>query len=321
MKLDILLSGLKNPQPAVRLDVVRVLGMVDEVRALDALREQFKTEPDSVVRSAIAWAGKRLYQAQQAGYTTQAEIFRHFGIDREIENTPDAAEAELIRKMEQDLSRTLADRQGRASIKQAGLAAATGLGVGMIAGGMAGLGTMAAGLQAGAGMASSSMGEERPMLGTTRTPAMAPSNADFSVWLRRLREGKTEAQREQAILEIQQLNNPAALPHLAAVFIGDESPRVRQAAQRFGKILYWSSVYWAMEQDGSLAAEMKLRLEAMGKRTEKPPVGPLDTTSGTTPTPSIPQRPSSGASPESQVDVSEILRKAQQGRAKRKKGL
>jgi len=64
MRLEALLSGLENPQPTVRLDVVRVLGMLDETRSLDTLRARYQNEPDPVVRNAISWAGKRLFQAQ-----------------------------------------------------------------------------------------------------------------------------------------------------------------------------------------------------------------------------------------------------------------
>ncbi|MBN2304836.1 MAG: HEAT repeat domain-containing protein, partial [Anaerolineae bacterium] len=285
MKLEALLSGLQNPQPAVRLDIVRVLGMVDEVGALAALREHYQAEGDPVVRSAIAWAGKRLYQAQQAGYSTQAEIFRFFGVDREIEATPDAAEAELMEKLERDLESTLQNRQQRSNVKQAGIAAATGLGVGLVAGGMMGLGTMMGGMKQGASAASSNLGSsDRPDPGSKRTPAMKPSTTDFKVWLRRLLESSNDAQREQAIIEIQQLNNPAALPHLAAVFVSDNSPKIRESAQRFGKILYWSSVYWDMEQSGALEAEIKRRLEELGKRTEKPAIpSPNQADSGTAP--------------------------------------
>ena len=316
MRLEVLLGGLKNPQASVRLDVVRVLGMLDEVRALEALRAHYPAETDESVRKAIAWAGKRLYQAQQAGYSTIDEIFRYYGIDREIENTPDAAEEAMLKQMEYDLNRTLQQRQERANLKQAGLAAATGLGLGMVAGSSAmGFSAFSGGLSAGAGAASSNLGSSRPEMNRTRTPAVAPSNADISIWLRRLREGKAPDQREQAAIELAQLNNPAALPHLAVVFITDTAPKVRQVAQKFGKVLYWNAAYWEMEQDGSLAAEIKCRMEAMGKRTDKPVAPPASGAAAAGPSNPLPSSPPSAQEP----DVGEILRKAKQNRAARKR--
>jgi hypothetical protein len=316
MKFDVLLAGLDNPQPAVRLDVVRVLGMVDEVRALDALRARYAQETDPSVREAIGWAGKRLYQAQQAGYSTIAEIFRHFGVDREIESLPtDETEAELLRRMQSGFDRDLQQMQGRMMTRKAGMAAAAAIG-GMAVGGTMLGGMMLAGAMApGAEVASSSLGE-RSMNGTRRAPVTAPSNTPIDVWVRRLRESPKAEQREQAAIELAQMNNPKALPFLAAVFLADAVPQVRQSAQKFGKILYWNMIYWEMEQDGSLFQEMQRRATDMGKKVTINPDGGIKITGqGAAPDAAQPAKP---AEPP-QVDVSEILRKAQQARAERKR--
>lgn len=324
MKLEVLLGGLKNPNPAVRLDVVRVLGMLDEVQALEALRAHYQHETDPTVRNAVAWAGKRLYQARQAGYSTIDELFRFFGIDRELENTPDAVEAELVQRMQTDFDMDMTMMKTRANRRQVGMAAATGLGLGLVAGATVGLSAAMGGLAAGAGVASSNLGNDnRPQIGKQRTPPSAPQNVDISVWLRRLQNSANPDQREQAAIELSNLNNPAALPHLATAFISDSAPKVRQAAQRFGKILYWRTVYWEMEQDGSLHQEMARRLVEMGKRASA--ASPPDAASA--PSPAASEAPT--ARPASQpadsppasppTDVSDILRKAQKGRAERKK--
>lgn len=311
MRLAALLSGLENPQPVVRLDVVRVLGMLDETSALDALRARYPDEPDPVVRNAISWAGKRLFQAQQAGYSTIDELCRHFGVDREIEHMPDAAEQALMQKMQNSLDRDLLDMKGRAGRRRVGMAIAAGLGGSLVGGTAVGMSAMAGALMPGAGVASGA--GDRPQIGTSRTPATAPTDADIDVWLRRLREGASPEMREQAAIQLAELNNPKALPHLAAAFVGDTSPKVRQAAQRFGKILYWSTVYWEMEQDGSMAEEMERRAAAIGKEikvaTSAPPDG----------SPAAPDDAAQAAPPSApDVDVSDILRKAKQGRARRK---
>jgi len=316
MKLEILIGGLNNPQPAVRLDVVRVLGMLDEVRALDALRQRYQIETDPTVRSAIAWAGKRLYEAQQAGYSTLDEIFRHFGVDREIENMPDAEEAELMKKLQDGLDADLIRMQEQANRRQMGMATAAGIGVGLVGGVMAGGMAFAGAMTPGALSASSNMGP-RPQIGMTRSPATAPSNADINIWVRRLRESPTPAQREQAAIELSQLNNPAALPFLAASFLSDESPKVRQAAQRFGKILYWGAIYWEMEQDGSLQAEINRRAAARGIRVKPADNADPQTSAGALPGGSAPFTPPQPPKPESQEDVGDILKRARAARAQR----
>ena len=318
MKLSVLLGGLHNPNPATRLDVVRVLGMLDETRALEPLRERYHQEIDESVRQAITWAGKRLFQAHQADYSTIQEIFRYFNIDKEIENRPDDEEARLMQQMDYTLQRDLVDIREKGARGKAGWA----LGVGAVAGLGAGLGAM---MSTGAEVASSSLGD-RPQIGTTRTPATAPTDADITIWLRRLNESDQESMREQAIIQLTDLNNPRALPHLAAAFINDPSPKIRQTAQRFGKILYWRAVDWTMDQDGSLATEIQRRATALGKaiKTEK------SAQSGTAPTTPAPQiaagagTQSSTASPPpaskktQEVDVADILMKAKQAREKRK---
>jgi len=318
MKLESLIGGLNHANPAVRLDVVRVIGMIDEVRALDALRARYQQEPEDSIRQAISWAGKRLLQAQQAGYSTLNEIFRYFNIDREIENTPDALEAEMMRKLEDQLASDVHQMRLSAHKKQLGISAAAGIGMAVLGSTTMGISAAMSGMTTGAGFASSNMGDDRPQLGTTRNPPTAPTNADISTWVKRLREGKLPAQREAAILELSGLNNPAALPHLAAAFIGDESPQVRETAQRYGKILYWNSVYWALERDGTIKAEMERRLHAMGKRTEVVGTAP---SAGTPAAPGVaaPNAPVTPPPAEPQVDIGEILRRAQQDREQRKR--
>ena len=183
-------------------------------------------------------------------------------------------------------------------------------------------------------ISSSNMGASRPQIGMRRTPPSAPTNADIAVWLKRLRIAKTGEERERAVIEMAGLNNPAALPHLAALFMSDSEPRVQQSAQRFGKILYWNGVYWHMERSGEIVQAMQELAASRGKNVDvpdtltspersksKPPqTPPSDAPSG--PAAGAPNTPNANASapPEPpQVDVGDILRKANEARAKRKK--
>jgi len=306
--LDALINGLNHSQPAVRLDVARVLGMLEETRALPALRRRYQDEPDAAVRTVIAWAGRRLYDAQQAGYDTLNALWHYFHIDRELERMVDDAEAELLRRMEHELDSDLRRQLEESNRRRLGLTLAAGMGGMVLAGPLGGL--AAARMAIGSGTAGApSEGGARPAIGLQRTPATRPTNDDISVWVKRLRESLAPAAREQAAVELAQINNPAALPHLAAAFVSDPADKVRDAAQRSGKLLYWNALYWAMEQDGSLQAELERRFAALGK-APSPGGGPSAGGSHDAPAPQ--------AAPP-QTDVSEILRRAQEERARRKR--
>ncbi|HLA45769.1 MAG TPA: hypothetical protein VJZ27_20140, partial [Aggregatilineales bacterium] len=98
------------------------------------------------------------------------------------------------------------------------------------------------------------------------TPAPRPSDTNITIWVRRLREGKTPADRARATREFITLNNPAALEALATAFATDPAPEVREAARQAGKELYQGLVYWQMEQDGTLKQLMAERARAAGKK-------------------------------------------------------
>lgn len=301
---DTLVQGLSHPSAAVRLDVVRVIGMVEETQALDRLRALYPVETDEAVRGAMAWAGQRLYQARQAGYQTVDALCSHFGVDRAIEDMPDATEAELMQRFQEQLDRDLLALKERMARHKAGMAVAMGVGGALLGGASLGMMAMMGALQPGADVASSSLGARSP---ARRAPATKPSDTPIDVWVRRLRTAITPKGRAQAALELAQLNNPRALPHLAAAFVGDEAPDVREAAERCGKVLYWSVLYWEMEQSGALATEMERRARALGKTLRREDLGDAAV------------RPSAPLVDPAPVDVDEILRKAQQARNERKR--
>jgi len=309
--LEVLLNGLQHHQATVRLDITRVLGMLDETRALDPLRDRFQVEPDESVRAAIAWAGRRVHDAQQAGYDTLNALYRYFNVDRELAKVRDEAELAMLRQMEQGLDTDLRRQLADASKRRMGMTLAAGLGGAMLAGPLGGL--AAARMTMGAGPLDASTGfDPRPHIGAQRTPAIRPTRDDITVWVKRLRESLAPAMREQAALELEHLNNPAALPYLAAAFALDPADKVRDAAQRAGKILYWSALYWQMEQDGTLAAEIERRAAALRDALAAEQAALSGQRSGD-------DAKFAEPAPDPQTDVSEILRRAQLERARRKK--
>ncbi len=299
MIIENLIANLNNPQPAVRLDIVRVLGMVEETQAIDPLRERYRQETDPTLKETLLWAGRRIYAARQNGFSTLEAIFQHFGVYHDLERLEQEGEAELLKRLDDNLRLEMLRRQRDASQKKTNLAVAAGL-AGAVVGGM-GTTLMTSMLQAGAEVASSNL-EPRPAIGSSRAPALKPTNTDISRWVRRLREGEDTVIRRTAAQELLTLNNPDALPHLACAFLADPAPEVRQAAERSGKFLYWNTVYWEMEQDGSLAAEIARRRAAQASAAPSPaPAAP----------------PVQPAVPPPQEDVAEILRRAEEARRRR----
>jgi len=292
MIVDNLIANLKNPQPAVRLDIVRVLGMVEETQALDPLRERYREETNPALKEALLWAGRRIYAARQNGFSTVEAIFQRFGVYHELERQEEESEAGLLKKLDDNLRLEMVRRQRDASQKKTNMAMAAGL-AGTVLGGM-GTTAMTSMLQAGAEVASSNL-EARPVIGSSRAPAIKPTSAGISRWVMRLREGDDAPMRKTAAQELFTLNNPAALPHLAHAFLTDPAPEVREAAERAGKLLYWNTVYWEMEQDGSLAREIEQRRAVSGSAASSP-------------APPVPAP---------QEDVAEILRRAEEARQRR----
>lgn len=308
MKLENLLANLNNPQPSVRIDVTRVLSMVEETRALKAIGDRYRVETDANVRGVLAWAGKQLYTAQQRGYSTLDEVFRMFNVQAEIDNMTSEAEAELLKRLQDNLDADLARQQQDAARRRMGGAVAMGMAGAMLGGASMGAGMMMdAALNMG-GNASSNMGQ-RPQVGQHRAPATMPTQSDINVWVKRLRESPTPAEREKATVELATLNNPAALPFLASAFKSDASPQVQAAAQRAGKRLYCSALYWYMDQDGTLAEEIQRRAATAG--VPVPEAKP-----DSAPPPAASDAPPATRSDE---DINAILKAAQAGRKRRQK--
>lgn len=78
MDLDDLARRLGDPDPRARVEALRILAMVEETRALDAVRWVFNHDPEAGVREVAEWAGRLIFTAQQRGYTPEQameEIF------------------------------------------------------------------------------------------------------------------------------------------------------------------------------------------------------------------------------------------------------
>lgn len=68
--VELLAQQLRDPDPRTRVQALRILAMVEETRALNAVRWLYKNDPETGVREVAAWAGKLLWEAEQRGHST-----------------------------------------------------------------------------------------------------------------------------------------------------------------------------------------------------------------------------------------------------------
>ncbi len=243
--LDQLLNGLNNPDPAARIEALRVLATLEETQALPACRALIKTETNPDVVNTLKWAGNLIWQAQQNGYSTETGLrkyFRHDLIPTEDEQREAAKLAQIQQRMEIE---RIKDQQN-APMRQLGTTLAAGA-FGMMLGGPAtGASMMMMSAMSTLNNPSSGL-EPRPTIGTQAIQPQRPSDMDISVWVRRLKDSNAEA-RKKVLIELAHLNNPAALSAIGAVFALDPDPQVKESAQRAAKIIYYNWVQWEIEQ-------------------------------------------------------------------------
>ncbi len=81
------LARLQHPDPAVRIEALQVLAMVEETEALPAVGMVYKRDPDPAVREVARWAGRLIWEAQQRGHSTAKVLETTFqpGVSNERE--------------------------------------------------------------------------------------------------------------------------------------------------------------------------------------------------------------------------------------------
>src|SRR5687767_741137 len=86
MNYEKLVENLNNPKVQSRMASVFILGMVDEVRAIDALRKRYDRESNHQVKQAMQTVGGQLAKLKREGYDTVEAICEHFHINRELQS-------------------------------------------------------------------------------------------------------------------------------------------------------------------------------------------------------------------------------------------
>lgn len=261
MVIDLLLDGLKNPVPAARIEMLRVLAMLEETQALDALRNLLNTETDPNVLSVLRWAGSLIWRAQQAGYSTEAAMRQLIHIEEPL-TEEQKREEELLSRLQYQFDMDQIKTLERAARQRVGKTVVMGaFGAALVAPALgANLILSAASNKPAAPDAQTG---ESPMLTARSYTPQRPTTYDISPCVKRAHTGNL-SERQQAIIELRSLNNPAALPYLGYYFALDPEEMVKSEAQRSGKMIYFNWVYWTQE-DAQKASEAQASQSEVAK--------------------------------------------------------
>jgi hypothetical protein len=225
MMLTMLLEQLKSPLPELRIQALCALTMLEETGVLERLAYLRSGETHPEVREAIAWAETQIRQAQARGYRTETAMAQAF---RSGLYTDTTEQQRLLAQVGGETGRP-DSRSGPASILRV--------------------------LRIGFFGAAGGTAASRRIISKGGALPPRPTASDVSHCLSRLNDPDPAA-RAVTIVQLQALNNPAALGALAQQFVNDPDPGVRCLAQHAGKLIYFSALYWE-ERDAKEAARRR----------------------------------------------------------------
>jgi len=254
MKANDLIKHLHNPDSKIRYKCILVVGMVEETDALGTLQKRVNIESETHIKKAVQWAIHRVETAKNNGQSTLNTIFDYFHINQELASGVPPEEAEMVRKMQQQLDSQLRDMQKKSDNQRGMMTIGAGLGGALIGNVSAGTSQASIPLSTPSGSSKS----EKPAL---RIPPTQTSNADISQLIKRLINDSDEEKQRKSALALGDINNPTALPYLALTAYQHPDSGVKVAAEKSGKRIYWNFNYIAMEQDGRLEQEIAKRRE------------------------------------------------------------
>lgn len=244
MDLEQLVANLNHPRATSRQVTARIIGMVDETRALTALQQRAEREEVSAVRLEMRQIAVGLNAIKRQGYHTVNEICEYFGVYYDLYEVAAKKEAERLKQVEnaEGQQQEQTGALGDAALRAAGTAMASQLGSGVAL-------EVAMGSPPGAASNLPNVNEQIAKR-KKRAPAQRPGTGEVRIWGKRLADSGNPQQREKIMQELNSINNPDALPYFAKVYFDDTDEWVRSQAKRYGKLLYWRALYWDMEQSG-----------------------------------------------------------------------
>ncbi len=122
MELEQLIDRLRNPDPCMRVETLRILAMVEETRALDAIRWVYLHDPEIGVREVAGWAGKLIWKAHKRGHSTEQAVHHLFDpmISRQSreEFVASQAQSDLTSLKHRDVKRFAAEQRFRRKLDE-----------------------------------------------------------------------------------------------------------------------------------------------------------------------------------------------------------
>lgn len=303
MQVGIFIQQLQDPTPKTRALAAGVIGLVEELRAFDAIKAAFPKEAHPDARQMLDWAGNRLLAAHQRGYDTFEDLLERFGVNRDIRDKVQAnlseREAELLRRVaasvhnSDQMKMNAGSTMGRAMI-------------GYAMGGMAG-----AALHALSDVRASLFHDDAPTFddGPQRALPQMPTTNDFTAALRELYKNPNAYDRQRAVVAIGRAHNLDALPYLVMPFIKEQDTETRASIQNVARGLYLGAWYYQLSQDGKIAREIEKRAAQAQQE-----VNDMSANEGSG-AQAIPQE-NKQASPE---EIAAMLRKAEAKKRKRRR--
>jgi hypothetical protein len=259
MNYEKLVESLNNPKVQSRMASVFILGMIDEVQAIDALRKRYARETNHQVKQAMQTVGGQLAKLKREGYDTVEAICEQFNINKELRTIAAKDEDAKIKDIQKNTKHNKKDDDFNDQL--------WGAAAGMVqVGGMvAGLGSTISGSPANVDM-TSNMSDTSDLINkqSKRIPPVRPGTDDISLWIQRLMTETDPEKRVGIIIHIGNTHNIAALPYLANIYWTDSDDRVKFNAKKYGKLLYLNALYWDMVQDGSMQRVIEEKAAKIG---------------------------------------------------------
>ena len=294
MNLQEIKQLLKHPKANIRLAGIHICGMVDEVRALQAIAQQVKVEDNPKVIQEFKAAGRHLQQLARDGYDTVEAICEHYNIYSDVLRHAGKNEFKTIQNMATDFANAKEKSLAKVAMKQATMLVVTRLvGVGNT------VSLSAPGVDMTSNLGSTEEAIEKQQ---RRIRPTIPTDKDFSRWAKMLKSSDAD-EREQALVQMNVSKNPKSLQYMAHSHYNDPEERVRFRAKQLGRSLYWNTIYYEMEQSGRIEKIMQDFALSLGISL------PEDVTSTQEmPMPEI-----------AQESIADILAKAEKSRKKRRR--
>lgn len=294
MNLQELKQLLKHPKPHIRLVAIHICGMVDEVRALNAIAQQVKVEENPKVAQEFRAVGRHLQQLARDGYDTVEAICEHYNIYSDVLRHAGKNEFKTIQNIATDFASQKDDSLANVAMKQATMVVLTRL-VGI--GNTVSLSVPGVDMTSNLGSVAEIMEKQQRRIRPT-----IPTENDFSRWAKMLKSDDAD-KREQALVQMNVSKNPKSLQYMAHSHYKDSEERVRFRAKQLGRSLYWNTIYYEMEQNGTIEKIMQTFALSMG----------IDLPEDVSATQEMPM-------PEiAQESIADILVKAEKSRKKRRR--